>query len=170
MRSELDEAERWIDDGLTLARTSSAARSECTLLGKRGLLYLARGATERAWDDFDDAAKKNEARGALMILGESLADRAMASLALGRESHARRDLARARELLHEPPPDTVEGRMLALCEIVGRGFGSVRAGTSPDQALRRARTQAAKLFDRLPPQEWDVVMRLGEWLVGRIAN
>jgi predicted ATPase/DNA-binding winged helix-turn-helix (wHTH) protein len=169
LRSELTEAERWIEDGLTLARTSAAARSECTLLGKRGLLHLVRGATERAWDDFDGAATKNEARGAMMILGESLADRAMASLALGQEEPAQKDLARARRLLHDPPPEAVEGRMLALCEIVGRGFGSVRAGAPPKQAESRARDGAAKLFDRLPPQEWDVIMRLGEWLVGRIA-
>jgi tetratricopeptide (TPR) repeat protein len=169
LRSELAEAERWIEDGLELARTSSAARSECTLLGKRGLLHLVRGATERAWEEFDAAVKKNEARGALTMAGESLADRAMASLALGREAPARLDFARARRLLHDPPPETVEGRMLALCEIVGLGFGSRRAGATPKQALRRARAHAGKLLDSLPPQEWDLVLRLADWLVGRIG-
>jgi hypothetical protein len=169
LRSELVEAERWIEDGLELARESSAARSECTLLGKRGLLHFVRGETERAWEDFDAAVKKNEARGALTMAGESLADRAMASLALGREAPARRDLARARRLLHDPPPETVEGRMLALCEIVGVGFASRRAGTTAKQALRRARAHTAKLLDGVPAQEWDVVLRLADWLVGRIG-
>ena len=59
--------------------------------------------------------------------------------------------------------------MLRLCEIVGSGFGARRAGATPKQALRRARADAADLLDRLPPQEWDVVMRLADWLVGRIG-
>jgi tetratricopeptide (TPR) repeat protein len=169
LRSELAEAERWIEDGLALARASSAARSECTLLTRRGLLHIARGAPERAFQYFDAAVQKNEARGASTMVGSSLADRAMASFALGHEADAVRDLARARHLLHDPPPETIEACMLAVCELVGRGFGAVRAGTPPREALSQARAGAARFFDRLPPHEWDLVLRLAEWLVGRIA-
>jgi hypothetical protein len=169
LRSELAEAERWIEEGLVLARASSAARSECTLMGKRGLLYLVRGAPERAFAELDAVVKKNEARGATTMVGEGLADRAMAQLALGREAPAKQDLARARHLLHDPLPETVDGRMLAVCEIVGRGFGAVRAGTPAEKALAKARAAAGKFF-RLPPQEWDVVLRLAAWLVDRIGG
>jgi tetratricopeptide (TPR) repeat protein len=169
LRSELAEAQRWIEDGLKLARASSAARSECTLLGKRGLVYFVSGEPERAFEQFDLAVKKNEARGAVPMVGESLADRAMASLALGREAAAKADLARARELLHDPPPERAEGRMLAVCEIVGRAFGQVRKGTLPAKALAQARANTGKIFDRLPPEEWDLVLRLAAWLVSRIA-
>jgi tetratricopeptide (TPR) repeat protein len=169
LRSELAEAERWIDDGLALARASAAARSECTLLGKRGLLDFVRGATERAYEHFDAAVRKNEARGASTMVGASLTDRAMAALALGREADAQQDLARARELLHDPPPETADGRMLAVFEIVGRAFGAVRAGTPAPKAHARARASAGRFLDRLPPQEWDVVLRFAAWLVSRIA-
>jgi tetratricopeptide (TPR) repeat protein len=169
MRSELTDAEQWIEQGLALARSSSAARSECTLLGKLGLVFLARGDAERAFEHLDSAVKKNEARGASTMLGASLADRAMASFALGHETDATLDLARARELLHDPPPETGEGRMLAVCEIVGRAFGKVRSGTPAKEALADARESARGIFDRLPPQEWDLVLRLAEWLVSRIA-
>jgi tetratricopeptide (TPR) repeat protein len=167
LRSELADAERWIDEGLALARASSAARSECTLLGKRGLVFLARGEPERAFEQFDAAVEKNEARGASTMLGASLSDRAMAAFALGRETDAAEDLARARELLHDPPAESVDGRVLIVCEIVGRAFGRVRTGTPAQEALTEARTSAAAIFDRL--QEWGIVLRLAEWLVSRIA-
>jgi hypothetical protein len=56
-----------------------------------------------------------------------------------------------------------------VCEITGRAFGAVRAGTPAPKALSKARASAAAFFDRLPPQEWDVVLRLAAWLVSRIA-
>lgn len=171
LRRDLAEGERWIEDGLAIARANVAARSECTLLGKRGLLHFARGAHERAWADFDEAARKNEARGASRIAGANLADRAMASFALGRETEAEADLARARELLNdsEGDGDQVYLRMLAICEIVGRAAGDVRRGATPKEAHLRARGMAARFFERVPPQEWDVVLRLADWLVDRIA-
>jgi tetratricopeptide (TPR) repeat protein len=169
LRSELADAERWFESGLSLARANAAARSECTLLGKRGVLHLACGAPERAFEQFDAAVQKNEARGASTIAGESLADRAMASFALGHEAAARKDLARARQLLHHPSLETVHGRMLAVCEIVGRAFGAVRAGAPAEQALANARRSAGRFFDRLPRQEWDIPLRLAAWLVGRIV-
>ena len=59
--------------------------------------------------------------------------------------------------------------MLAVCEIVGRAFGQVRKGTPASKALAQARASTGKIFDRLPPEEWDLVLRLAEWLVSRIA-
>jgi tetratricopeptide (TPR) repeat protein len=169
LRSELAEAEQWLEDGLALARATSAARQECTLLGKRGLLHLVRGEAERAFACFDAAVQKNEARGASTTAGASLADRAMARFALGHEADAEQDLARARHLLHDPSPETVEGRMLAVCEIVGRAFGAVRAGTPPQKARSQARASAGRFLDRVPPQERDVILRLVAWLVECIA-
>ncbi len=168
LRSDLGEAGRWLEEGLGIARANGSARSECTLLGKRGLLHLVRGSPQRAWDDFDVATQKNEARGSPRIAGASLADRAMAAFALGSEDQAARDLARARELLRDPPSDQVDGRMLVMCEIVGRAFGAVRAGTPPQKARARAREETAPFFSRAP-NEWDVVLRLLDWLVERIG-
>lgn len=170
LRGDLVEAERWLEEGLSIARAHDAARSECTLLGKRGLLHLVRGSAERAWDDFDAATRKNEARGSVTIAGASLADRAMASFALGRDQEAERDLARGRELLHHPSDEQVDGRMLAMCEIVGRAFGAVRGGMPPPEAHARARAETARFFRRVPPNEWDVVLRLLDWLVDRIGG
>ncbi|APR87429.1 Adenylate cyclase [Minicystis rosea] len=169
LRGDLAEAERWIEDGLVIARRSGAARSECTLLGKRGLLRLVTGSPERAFADFDAATQKNRARGSSTMEAASLADRAVASFTLGDEAHAVADLARARELLHHPPDDQTDGRMLAVCEIAGRGLGSVRAGAPPRDAHARARAETARFFHRTPPHEWDVVLRILDWMVEHVA-
>ena len=146
-----------------------AARSECTLLGKRGLVKLARGDFEGAWADFDGAVQKNAARGSVAIAGASLTDRAMAAYALGREDEAGRDLAEARAMLRDPPEEQIQGRMLAACAPVGRGFGAVRSGELPARAHETARRETARFFVR-PPNEWDVVMRLLDWLIDSIAS
>jgi tetratricopeptide (TPR) repeat protein len=168
LRGDLSQAEHWIEDGLELARLRHAVRSECTLLGKRGLLLLVRGSPERAWEDFDAAVQKNQARGSVTIEAGSLADRAMASFALGRDEQALADLARARALLHDPPDTQSDGRMLVVCETVGRAFGAVRAGTPARDAHAQARARTARFFDRVPPHEWEVVHRLLDWIVEQI--
>lgn len=168
LRGDLPEAECWIEEGLEIARASGAARSECTLLGKRGLLSLAKGEVEAAWADFDTAAKKNEARGSIAIAAASLSDCAMASFALGRDDEGRASLARARQMLHDPSEEQASGRMLAACETVGRAFFAARAGDAAS-AHAEARRQTERLFHR-PPHEWDVVLRLLDWLIDRIAS
>lgn len=170
LRSDLPTAARWIDDGLSIARVNGAARSECTLLGKRGLLHLARNAPRRAYDDFSYAAQLNEQRGSLSIAGSSFADRAMAAFALGRDDDANRDLSRARDLLHDPAANTLDGRMLAGCEIIGRAFGAVRSGASRQKTHADTRARTAAFFDVVPRHEWDVVLRLLDWLIDRIAD
>jgi len=170
LRGDIDAAARSIDEGLRLAEETNAARSYCTLLGKRGLLHLARGAPDRAWDDFETAIRKNEARGAVTIAAASLADRAMASFACGRGKEGARDLAAARTRLSHPSPESLEGRMLAVCEIAGRGFAAIFNGEPRSDVVERARREAAPIFERVPTHEWDVVLRLADWLIGSLAK
>ncbi len=167
LRHDLTEGERWLEQGLKVARERGAARSECTLLGKRGLLHLVRGDLERAWHDFDDAVQKNEERGSPALAGASLADRALAGFALGREESARADLARARQMLHDPSERQLEGRLLAACEPLGRAFAAVRTGELPAKASAAARARLEQVFAK-PPHEWDVVLRLIDWLLSSI--
>jgi predicted ATPase/DNA-binding winged helix-turn-helix (wHTH) protein len=164
------EAARWIESGLALARARGAARSECTLLGKRGLFHLSQGDAEQALSDFDAAARKNEARGSTAITGASLVDRAMAARAAGRDVEADADLARARTLLREPDEARPEGRMLVVCDAAGRGFAAVAAGASPSETERRLRAETARFFERVPQNEWDLVLRFLDWLVGRVGR
>jgi predicted ATPase/DNA-binding winged helix-turn-helix (wHTH) protein len=168
MRHELAEGERWIEEGLAAARRRSAARSECTLLGKRGLLHLVRGRLDSAWADFDEAVRKNEARGSTAIAGASLSDRAMASFALGRDAEAAADLARARELLHHPGAETNEGRMLLASEVLGRGFAGLERGEEPASVRETARVALTPVFSA--PGSWDVVQRLIAWLVDALGD
>ncbi|NUO53942.1 MAG: AAA family ATPase [Polyangiaceae bacterium] len=165
LRSDLGEADRWFERGLAIARDVGAIRSECTLLGKRGLLHLARGDAKSAFYDFDTAVKKNEERGSSQITGASLADRALAAFAAGRIEEAARDLARARQLLEEPSEDSTAGRMLVGCEVVGRALASILAGAPAAEAHDKARTQMTRLLERIPANEWNVVLRLLDWLV-----
>ncbi len=169
LRGELSDAKQWLDRGLEIARKHGAARSECTLLGKAGLVALATGDFEGAFAQFDAATSKNEARGSVTILGASLADRAMASFAPNRDADGHRDLDRARALLHAPPEEQTQGRMLAACEAVGRGYGSIRAGVPAERAHRETRALTARFFTQ-EPHEWDVVLRLLDWLIDRIAQ
>ncbi len=165
LRSDLAEAERWFERGLAVARDAGAIRSECTLLGKRGLLHLARGDAAAAWAVFDTAVKKNEERGSSQITGASLADRALAAFAAGRSEDAARDLARARVLLEEPPDDSTAGRMLLGCEVVGRALAFRLAGTPAEKAYGDARQRMTELLRAIPTNEWNVVLRLLDWLV-----
>ncbi len=169
MRHDLAEGERWLEQGLALARERGASRSECTLLGKRGLLDLVRGDFERAWADFDEAVRKNEARGSIAIAGASLVDRAMASFALGRDAAADADLAQARELLHHPTELQPEGRVLFACEPLGRAFAALKRGDPPARVSAAVRAQLGPLLGR-DPNTWDVVQRLMDWLVEAIAR
>lgn len=164
MRHQLAEGERWLEQGLAIARRRGVERSECTLLGKRGLLQLVRGAPEQAWNDFDEAVRKNEARGSAALAGASLADRAMACFALGRDQDARADLERARAMLHHPHPDSAEGRMLFAAEPLGRAFSALRAGEAPSAVSTATRAALAPVFSGAPAS-WDVVQRLMAWLV-----
>jgi predicted ATPase/tetratricopeptide (TPR) repeat protein len=168
LRSDLAEAERWLERGLVFARNAGAIRSECTLLGKRGLLHLAKGDPERAWADFDLAVAKNEERGSSQITGASFADRALAAFAAGRTDDAARDLATARRLLEHPSDDSTAGRMLAGCEIVGRALASIAAGRRAADARAEARAKVTLLLEPIPSNEWNVVLRLLDWLVGCI--
>ncbi len=169
MRHELSESERWLEEGLAAARRHSAARSECTLLGKRGLLHLVRGRLDSAWADFDEAVRKNEARGSIAIAGASLSDRAMASFALGRDAEAAADLARAREILHHPADDTNEGRVLLASEVLGRAFAGLERGEAPASLRETARVALTPVFASAPGS-WDVVQRLIAWLVDALGD
>jgi DNA-binding winged helix-turn-helix (wHTH) protein/tetratricopeptide (TPR) repeat protein len=170
LRHDLEAAERSIDEGLRLAEKTSAARSFCTLLGKRGLLHLVRGELDRAWSDFDTAARKNEERGAITIAAASLADRSMASFAQGNADEGARDLAAARARLRNPSPASREGKMLEVCAIVGEGFAAIARGEPRAAVLARARRDAAPIFEGVARLEWDVVLRLSEWLIESLGS
>lgn len=171
LREDHEEAARWLERGLSAARRNGAERSLCTLLGKRGLLHLARGDYARAWDDFDEAVRKNQARGSTAITAASLADRAMASLALGDDAAGLADLAAARALLRAPAPAPHElhGRMLIACEVLGRGFAAARAVPVSASSAREARARLEPLF-RGAEREWDVVLRLVRWLLDALER
>jgi glutamate carboxypeptidase len=139
------------------------------LLGKRGLLHLVRGAPEQAWVDFDEAVRKNEARGSAALAGASLADRAMACFALGRDQDARDDLERARVMLHHPDDRSAEGRMLFAAEPLGRAFFARWRGETPAAVTAAARAELAPIFSGAPAS-WDIVQRLVEWLIDALEK
>ncbi len=169
LRGELDEAEHSIEMGLAAARGNGTTRSECTLLGKRGLLRLARGNVQLAWDDFDLATQKNRARGSSALEASSLTDRAIASYAMGRDIDAAADLSRARELLRRPAEEQRAGLILRGCDLVGRALFDVHAGGSAKERHAHVRRTMAADLDRVPPHAWDVALRQLDWLIDRIA-
>jgi hypothetical protein len=57
-----------------------------------------------------------------------------------------------------------------VCEVVGRAFGAVRAGASPAEEHRRVRARCGHFFERVPPHEWDVVLRLLDWVLDRVSE
>jgi predicted ATPase/DNA-binding winged helix-turn-helix (wHTH) protein len=170
LRDELSDAEQSIERGLDLARETGAGRSECTLLGKRGLVRLVRGEIDLAWADFDLATQKNRARGSSALEASSVTDRAVASFALGKNDVAASDIARARELLHHPSEEQRAAMLLLGCEHVGRAIHAVRAGGAANEIHAELRRTMAPHFARVPPLAWDVALRQLDWLVDRVLR
>ena len=171
LRCDLPAAARWLEQGLAIARANGAARSECTLLGKRGLLHLARGtSTSRRGSISTRRRARTRRQRRHADRGREPSPTARWRRARSAATTTRADLERARALLRDPPDDQVDGRMLRVCEVAGRGFAAVRAGEPPREVRARAKAATVHLFARAPALEWDVVLRLLAWVLERTGD